>query len=153
MHVRAATLADLAAMKGLASASPQAAQWGDQEWSRIFDRAAPVTRAVIAGEEGSAVCGFLVARILGRDWELENVVVARQVRRRGAARQLIKELIRLAESHQAAVIHLEVRESNHPARALYESCGFAESGRRKAYYVRPSEDAVLYRFSFSSPEK
>jgi len=42
-------------------------------------------------------------------------------------------------------VFLEVRESNAPARALYTAQGFKEVGRRKQYYRRPVEDAIVLR--------
>ena len=45
-------------------------------------------------------------------------------------------------------IFLEVRESNTPAIALYESLGFEKIGVRKGYYDKPKEDAVIYRLPF-----
>ena len=38
---------------------------------------------------------------------------------------------------------LEVRPSNTVARALYESEGFAQIARRKEYYTREKEDALV----------
>ena len=38
---------------------------------------------------------------------------------------------------------LEVRQSNAPAIALYESMGFLPEGRRKNFYRQPTEDAIL----------
>ena len=38
---------------------------------------------------------------------------------------------------------LEVRESNDPALRLYRKYGFQEVGRRKNYYEKPREDAIL----------
>ena len=41
---------------------------------------------------------------------------------------------------------LEVRQSNEPARCLYERFGFTVAGIRRGYYTRPVEDAlVLWR--------
>jgi ribosomal-protein-alanine N-acetyltransferase len=40
---------------------------------------------------------------------------------------------------------LEVRESNAAAQRLYLSAGFKQTGRRKGYYTRPAEDAILYQ--------
>jgi ribosomal-protein-alanine N-acetyltransferase len=57
-------------------------------------------------------------------------------------------LVGRAESQAARAILLEVRESNLPARGLYEKHGFHVHGRRRAYYQRPVEDAVLYRLRF-----
>ncbi len=42
-------------------------------------------------------------------------------------------------------MHLDVRESNAAARALYARFGFAEVGRRRAYYREPVEDALVLR--------
>jgi ribosomal-protein-alanine N-acetyltransferase len=42
-------------------------------------------------------------------------------------------------------MYLEVRESNDAARRLYASRGFLEIGRRRGYYRRPAEDAIVLR--------
>jgi ribosomal-protein-alanine N-acetyltransferase len=62
---------------------------------------------------------------------------------------LLQELIQRAESEPAAAILLEVRESNLPARQLYEKHGFREVGRRRTYYKDPPEDAILYALRFN----
>ena len=38
---------------------------------------------------------------------------------------------------------LEVRQSNAPARALYEKLGYVQAGLRRNYYENPREDAVI----------
>jgi ribosomal-protein-alanine N-acetyltransferase len=40
-------------------------------------------------------------------------------------------------------VFLEVRESNAAARALYARFGFREGGRRRGYYRKPVEDALV----------
>ena len=151
MQLRPATPSDLATMKLLVSEAPAAAQWSDAEWGRIFDPGG--SRTAFVWEEGGAVVGFVVARSTGPDWELENIAVRAQARRSGIGCQLLTALISSARASNASAIHLEVRESNQAGRSLYQRCGFRETGRRKAYYTAPVEDAVLYNFSFSSPEK
>ena len=42
-------------------------------------------------------------------------------------------------------VYLEVRDSNQRARRLYRSRGFEEVGRRRGYYRRPVEDAIVLR--------
>jgi ribosomal-protein-alanine N-acetyltransferase len=49
-----------------------------------------------------------------------------------------------------AAVFLEVRESNLPAQRLYEAIGFREVGRRRRYYQRPVEDAVVLRAAISA---
>ena len=51
---------------------------------------------------------------------------------------------KLTRSNQnMAFLTLEVRESNAPARALYAKHGYRDVGRRKNYYEKPREDAIL----------
>jgi len=57
---------------------------------------------------------------------------------------LLQALIDHAEKAGGSKILLEVRESNRPARRLYEKHAFRECGRRLKYYNDPFEDAILY---------
>jgi len=61
-----------------------------------------------------------------------------------AGQMLDAVLIELAGRGVRAAF-LEVRESNTAARGLYASRGFREIGRRKNYYRRPVEDALVMR--------
>ena len=126
---------------------PTTAHWTEQQYANLFAASAesPVRLALVGEEEGGSVlAGFLVARYLPAEWELENIVVAPAVRRMGIGRQLIDSLLVQARQTNSTAVFLEVRESNSAARRLYEYVGFMETGRRKAYYSHPSEDAVLY---------
>jgi len=99
-------------------------------------------------EQTNAIAGFIVARVVDSEWEIENIVVNPNSRRQGIAMQLLKEIRGLAESENAAKIFLEVRQSNTAARALYQKCGFKNCGYRGQYYSDPSEDAALYLLIF-----
>jgi ribosomal-protein-alanine N-acetyltransferase len=94
-------------------------------------------------DEKADVQAFLVARFSAGECEVENLVVAAQYRRRGFGSQLLQTLIAAARERNVERILLEVRESNEAARALYERFGFGSSGKRKAYYTHPTEDAIL----------
>ena len=49
---------------------------------------------------------------------------------------------------------LEVRESNEPARRLYESLGFAVTAVRPRYYTQPEEDGlILWRDDARRPQQ
>ena len=69
-------------------------------------------------------------------------------RRGGAASALLRELICLVRESDGLFLTLEVRESNLPARRLYERFGFREAGRRRQFYSDPCEDALLLTLSF-----
>jgi ribosomal-protein-alanine acetyltransferase len=149
-------------MMSLDRLSPSAAHWTEQQYQRLFvaDETSP-QRLVLAAEEccpaspitleapekGLAIRGFLVARHLASEWELENIVVAPHARRKGIGRRLLEALLTQAKETHSKWVFLEVREFNASARKLYEKAGFKETGRRKAYYANPTEDAVLYRYA------
>jgi len=101
--------------------------------------------ALVVEDQSGGIQGFAVARVPGREWELENIVVADQAERRGLGTRLLGELVSLARSQGAQSIFLEVRESNRAARALYLKCAFVENGHRKSYYQDPPETAILYK--------
>jgi ribosomal-protein-alanine N-acetyltransferase len=60
------------------------------------------------------------------------------------AKALLSAMLQQLQQQGVLRVHLEVRESNAAARALYEQLGFAITGRRDSYYRTPSEAAVLY---------
>ena len=74
---------------------------------------------------------------------ISNVAVHPDYRRRGAGDALISALIARGREKRLSFLTLEVRESNAAARALYEKHGFRAVGRRKNYYEKPVEDAIL----------
>ena len=88
---------------------------------------------------------FIVASKVDADWELENIIVTTDSRRKNIGDRLLRELISYARSLNGFQIWLEVRRSNEVARAFYRSAGFEENGVRNDYYSGPTEDAILYR--------
>ena len=87
----------------------------------------------------------MVAIDAADEGEILNLAVAPPGRRRGLGRALVRGVLDALTSRGARAIYLEVRESNAPARALYAAHGFREVGRRKQYYRRPVEDAIVLR--------
>lgn len=147
-QVRTASVEDIPVIVELERESTSAAHWPETTYRRVFEQKTPVCIAlVIEGESVGAKAnlhGFLIARVIGEDCELENVVVRRHSQSQGGGSTLVHELADVARNHNATRIFLEVRESNAAARGLYEKCGFTITGRRKSYYNHPAEDAVLY---------
>lgn len=145
---RVADLEDLSAILGLEQSLPSAAHWSaDHYRSRIQSQ--PEEACVLVAESGDAentpqFRGFLCARLVAGEWEIENVAVHPASRRQGIGAQLLQSLRERWQAAAGTALLLEVRESNHAARALYERHGFREVGRRSAYYRNPQEDAVLY---------
>lgn len=105
--------------------------------------------ASAAGEP--AVLGYAIAWFIVGEGEVGNVAVHPGARGRGIGARLLDEALAEARRREAEVVFLEVRESNEPARRLYASRGFVEVGRRRRYYRRPDEDALILRWDGGSP--
>jgi ribosomal-protein-alanine N-acetyltransferase len=144
MKIRRATSDDIPAMLALERHAVTAAHWDGQNYASLFAATAP-QRVALVIETEDGIQGFLVARVVGPEWEIENIAIAGPARRHGLGTRLVGELLDQARSKGAEAVFLEVRESNLPARALYEKWAFIEDGRRNTYYSDPQEDAILYR--------
>ena len=110
--------------------------------------------AGVAGQQVLVACfeerpaGCLVLAVAADEGSIHRIVVAEGQRRRGLGLMLLRAALAAARDAGAASCHLEVRESNAAALALYEHAGFSLQGRRKGYYTRPAEsggreDALL----------
>ncbi len=159
MQIRAATFADIPSIIQLERQSATAGHWTEEQYRRAIGRDA-ATRLVLIAEDSpppasaqetahaeTSPLGFLIAQHLSPEWELENIVVAPSARQKGLGKHLLHELLSVARKTNSTSVFLEVRESNTPARTLYETAGFEQSGRRRSYYTNPSEDAILYRLT------
>ncbi len=161
MRIRSATFADIPSILALERLSPTAGHWGEEQYREALGRDGPERLVLIAeevaeeestrsaGEDAQdsscVLTGFLVARHVAPEWELENIVVSASSRRKGTGTRLLNSLLAAARETNSDWLLLEVRESNAPARGFYEKAGFEQTGRRKLYYAVPAEDAVLYR--------
>ena len=95
--------------------------------------------------EGEKVAGYIGSQTVMGETDMMNVAVHPDYRRQGIANRLILTLVDALKKRGSHWLMLEVRQSNAPARALYEKLGFAEVGRRKNYYRNPKEDALILR--------
>jgi ribosomal-protein-alanine N-acetyltransferase len=90
--------------------------------------------------------GYCIAMSGVGEMHLLNITIAPAARRRGHARRIVTELVRVCRSRRESRLWLEVRESNDEAREVYRRLGFAAVGRRKGYYPAPAgrrEDAIV----------
>lgn len=141
-------------MIDLEQQSPTAAHWTERQYRELFQtlEEEPLERLVLvieerAGTREAGLLGFLVARHLPPEWEVENLVITPAARRKGYATRLLQALFSRAKEAKSESVFIEVRESNQAARTLYRGQGFEEVGIRSAYYSSPVEDAILYRRS------
>jgi ribosomal-protein-alanine N-acetyltransferase len=147
MRIRRGTAADIPDLMALENRAATAAHWSMEQYETAFSSKPPYRVLLMLEEAG--VQAFIAGRTLDKEWEIENIVVAEPVRRRGLGTRLVGEFLDLARDRGAEAVFLEVRESNLAARRLYEKWAFVESGRRKLYYREPEEDAIVYQLGFS----
>ena len=89
------------------------------------------------------VVGFIGVDEIAGEAFVDDLAVFPEHRRKGAAAALLARAETGAILRGCEKIHLECRESNAPALALYESRGYQRVGRRKNFYETPKEDAIL----------
>ncbi len=117
--------------------------WSENAFREFMQEANAVVLAATVDEN---LAGYLAMSLaLGDDdllsiGEIANVAVTQKFRRRGIGSAL---LMAAANHPGMKLLQLEVRESNTPARAMYERLGFKVDGVRRGFYTKPREDAIL----------
>lgn len=95
-------------------------------------------------ENSGRVAGYIVWETdsVRKEGHILNLAIRQDERRMGKGRKLLSHVLDHLRNTQIDTCSLEVRESNFPARNLYESYGFIESDRIPGYYF--DEDAIIY---------
>ena len=107
---------------------------------------------VALDRSAGTLLGYTIAWFVLDEAELANLAVAPEARGNGIGALLLEGALVASEARGSATMYLEVRASNQAAIALYSSHGFAEVGRRRAYYRKPVEDALILR-RMASPQR
>lgn len=117
--------------------------WSQASFESVMDESA----AYVAVARGATerILGYVVAWFAADEGEIANLAVREPTRRQGIGASLLDAAVTEGRSRGARNIYLEVRESNEAARRLYASRGFEELGRRRGYYKKPVEDAIVLR--------
>lgn len=118
--------------------------WTEESFHRLLG-GHPAIFQVIECPPDFRVAGYVIAFAVGEDAELLNVAVESKFRGKGLAGQMLDAVLVELGGRGVRTAFLEVRESNSAARALYGSRRFTEIGRRRNYYRRPVEDALVMR--------
>lgn len=92
---------------------------------------------------GSEITGYAGYWLVFEEVHITKVTVAQPHRNRGLGCALLSELLDISFREGGRIARLEVRESNLPARRLYERLGFTLVGVRKDYYARSREAAIV----------
>jgi ribosomal-protein-alanine N-acetyltransferase len=104
---------------------------------------------LVAAEWQGQVIGYLCAWFVVDEVHILDVAVHPTHRRQGVGKLLLQYSLQEGQQGGAHSASLEVRRSNLPAIALYQSFGFREVGVRRRYYEN-GEDALLMVRSLST---
>ena len=141
-RLMAATAADLegaAALEKLCFSSP----WSANSLELLTKEGIGVGYVCVGNTPTPMVTAYGGMMIAVDEGQITNIAVHPDCRGQGLGLAIVQALIKHAKAERLASISLEVRVSNAPAIALYRKVGFAEVGRRKGFYTRPTEDALI----------
>ena len=161
MNIRQFAEQDLAAVLAIQTACPEAAQWREEDYTRLARAPAGILliaelEAVVSGtsatgqeeqvlgRNATSMLGFAAFHLIADEAELRNLAVAPEHRRRGVARALLDEARGRLLNAGVKRVYLEVRASNNPAISLYTSIGYSRLSTRQKYYRDPPEDAYVW---------
>ena len=142
----AADIAAIAAIEQRAFSDP----WSERSFHDVLAHSRMYFACIREDGDGytaARVVGYVVAWFAGGQGEIANLAVDEAVRGRGLGAALLAAALDEARRLGTEEVFLEVRNSNMRARQLYESRGFIEVGRRRRYYRRPVEDAIILRWT------
>jgi ribosomal-protein-alanine N-acetyltransferase len=140
IRIRQAKLYDVPAMARIERDS-FGAPWSAEEITKDVTGGGNVYLA--DAECGDEKAGYGEIRMVAGEAQIYNIAVAPEFRREGIGEALLRHMIEKAEDDGCTLVTLEVRGGNEAAMALYHKLGFREVGRRKGYYAKGGEDAVL----------
>ncbi|HET8764549.1 MAG TPA: ribosomal protein S18-alanine N-acetyltransferase [Rhodanobacter sp.] len=100
-----------------------------------------------------AVAGYGILSVGAGEAHVLNICIASGYRGTGLGRHLLGRLLDVARWSGAQRVFLEVRPSNPNAKALYDSVGFREIGRRPHYYPARNgrEEAIVMALDVGQP--
>lgn len=103
--------------------------------------------------EGEALAGYLGVQYGPDGGDIMTIATAPQFRGQGVGTRLLTAMEQRLRDKRLQWLTLEVRPSNTAAVGLYTALGFQEVGRRKRYYKKPTEDALLMTKYFEEEPK
>lgn len=144
LHIEPMRLTDLTevmAIERLSFASPWYRISFEEELKKPY--AGLEMASLIRDGRYRAVVGYVCFWLVADEIQITNLAVHVGFRRRGIGVRLLLHALNLGYQAGARLAVLEVRQSNTPARTLYERLGFAVVQERPRYYPEYQEAALV----------
>ena len=133
MHLNACVDLDQKALNGL---------WSKSQWEKELTDPKRICIGVIELET-KKILGLCSAWLIIDELHITSIAVHPIHQRKGLGKLLISDLIKRSNSLLTNQIHLEVKDTNEPAKAFYKSMGFKIIGNRSNFY-KDGNDAILF---------
>ena len=92
------------------------------------------------------IVGYFCGQVILDEAEVHRIAVDPSQRERGYGQLLLADFLDRMKDQSVVSVLLEVRAGNVAAIGLYEKNGFISIGRRKEYYQKPKEDALILQY-------
>ena len=132
-HLKACVELDQKSLNGL---------WNKSQWERELIDPKRISIGILELET-KKLLGLCSAWIVMDELQITSIAVHPIHQRKGLGKSLLSDLIKRSISLKTNQIHLEVRETNEPAKALYKSMGFKTKGNRSNFYKDGSNALIL----------
>ena len=103
-----------------------------------------------AKDKRPALIGYAGLKMVLDEGDVTNICVHPDKRQGGIGKTLLETLLAMAADRGIRAVYLEVRLSNQAAIHMYQAAGFEEIGKRKDFYEKPREDALLMMWNLES---
>ena len=131
-HLNSCIELDQKALKGL---------WTKSQWKKELTDPKRICIGIIELET-EKLLGLCSAWLVIDELHITSIAVHPIHQRKGLGKFLMSELIKRSDSLLTNHIHLEVKDTNEPAKAFYKSMGFKIVGIRSNFY-KDGSDAIL----------
>jgi [ribosomal protein S18]-alanine N-acetyltransferase len=116
------------------------------------------TAMVLVAQDNGNLVGFCVIQSVADDAEVLMIATSPAHQRQGIGRALLAEAFSGLGQRGATACFLEVSVENQAAIGLYQSFGFGDVGRRKAYYQPADQtsapvDALVMRLALPTSDQ
>ena len=133
IHLNACIDIDKKSFKGL---------WTKSQWERELTDHKRICIGV-QERENKKIIGLCSAWLVMEELQVTSIAVHPIHQRKGVGKFLISDLIKRSKSLNTNKIHLEVKETNEPAKSFYKSMGFKLVGKRANFY-KDGSNALIF---------
>jgi ribosomal-protein-alanine N-acetyltransferase len=119
--------------------------WDEQLFTGILDS---VDKHLFVEEINGTIAAYIIYEKVIDEGHITNLAVRNEYQGRGMASGMVKYVLDQAHKANIKEMFLEVRDKNEAALKLYFKFGFKVIGRRKGYYPKANEDALVMKLKF-----